>query len=306
APPSPGWGASAPSWWARWRCPCWPAGPRARPPALRNSARLPPVSARAGSGPRPFRPPPHSLPSRPGLLRSRRSLLPPRRFPPPPFSAPAPLHLRAHPLEHGAAVRTLLQPGSNPRSVFQWRRTGEGVSRCTSSRVGSFRDRDHPVLPLPGFGPGGVRPGGVGSDRRGHPSLQRLHHGGEANQGILVRSARTGDLARLPGRAQRRRRRHTAADAPGWYPCRGVPGGRSPRRLPLLPRIRPASETVVTTSAFDGSALQLPPGTVPLAWVVRSGLIESVHQGHLLATGTDGSDVLALGAPEAEIYARSS
>lgn len=62
----------------------------------------------------------------------------------------------------------------------------------------------------------------------------------------------------------------------------------------------------MTTSAFDGSTLQLPPGTVPLAWVVRSGLIESVHQGHLLATGTDGADVLALGEPEAEIYARSS
>ncbi|WP_235912465.1 asparaginase [Ruania zhangjianzhongii] len=43
-----------------------------------------------------------------------------------------------------------------------------------------------------------------------------------------------------------------------------------------------------------------------LAWVVRSGMIESVHAGHLLAVAADGTDALALGAPEQQIYARSS
>src|SRR5699024_8210924 len=35
-------------------------------------------------------------------------------------------------------------------------------------------------------------------------------------------------------------------------------------------------------------------------------MIESVHAGHLLAIAADGTDVLALGEPEQQIYARSS
>lgn len=52
--------------------------------------------------------------------------------------------------------------------------------------------------------------------------------------------------------------------------------------------------------------LELPARGAELAWVVRSGMIESVHAGHLLAVAADGSDVLVLGEPEQEIYARSS
>lgn len=54
------------------------------------------------------------------------------------------------------------------------------------------------------------------------------------------------------------------------------------------------------------SRLEVPARGAALAWVVRSGMIESVHAGHLLAVAADGTDVLALGAAEQQIYARSS
>ncbi|UFU05916.1 asparaginase [Ruania halotolerans] len=47
------------------------------------------------------------------------------------------------------------------------------------------------------------------------------------------------------------------------------------------------------------------PGDV-LAWVIRGTLIESVHTGHLLAVSPDGGEVLRLGDPDQELYARSS
>lgn len=59
-------------------------------------------------------------------------------------------------------------------------------------------------------------------------------------------------------------------------------------------------------SAFDGAPLQQPPQAAVLARVVRSGMIESVHQGQLLAMGSEGEDKLALGDAEGEIFARSS
>ena len=43
-----------------------------------------------------------------------------------------------------------------------------------------------------------------------------------------------------------------------------------------------------------------------LAELVRSGLVESTHSGHLLLIAADGSDLLALGDVEAEIYPRSA
>ena len=46
-------------------------------------------------------------------------------------------------------------------------------------------------------------------------------------------------------------------------------------------------------------------GGVPLAAVVRSGLVESVHHGHLLVTEASG-DVLALGAVDAPMWPRSA
>ena len=52
--------------------------------------------------------------------------------------------------------------------------------------------------------------------------------------------------------------------------------------------------------------LEAPAPGAALAWVVRSGMIESVHAGHLLAVAADGTDVLTLGEPDQEIYARSS
>ena len=52
--------------------------------------------------------------------------------------------------------------------------------------------------------------------------------------------------------------------------------------------------------------LEPPAPGAALAWVVRSGMIESVHAGHLLAVAADGTDVLTLGEPDQEIYARSS
>ena len=43
-----------------------------------------------------------------------------------------------------------------------------------------------------------------------------------------------------------------------------------------------------------------------LAELVRSGLIESTHSGHLILLAADGSDLLTLGDVEAEIYPRSA
>ena len=46
--------------------------------------------------------------------------------------------------------------------------------------------------------------------------------------------------------------------------------------------------------------------SVVLAELVRSGLVESTHSGHLMLITADGSDLLALGDVEAEIYPRSA
>ena len=46
--------------------------------------------------------------------------------------------------------------------------------------------------------------------------------------------------------------------------------------------------------------------SVVLAELVRSGLIESTHSGHLILMAADGSDLLTLGDVEAEIYPRSA
>jgi L-asparaginase II len=46
--------------------------------------------------------------------------------------------------------------------------------------------------------------------------------------------------------------------------------------------------------------------SVVLAELVRSGLVESTHSGHLMLMAADGSDLLALGDVEAEIYPRSA
>jgi L-asparaginase II len=45
---------------------------------------------------------------------------------------------------------------------------------------------------------------------------------------------------------------------------------------------------------------------VVLAQLVRSGLIESTHNGHLILIAADGSDLLTLGDVDAEIYPRSA
>ena len=46
--------------------------------------------------------------------------------------------------------------------------------------------------------------------------------------------------------------------------------------------------------------------SVVLAELVRSGLIESTHSGHLILLAADGSELLTLGDVEAEIYPRSA
>jgi len=46
--------------------------------------------------------------------------------------------------------------------------------------------------------------------------------------------------------------------------------------------------------------------SVVLAQLVRSGLIESTHSGHLVLIAADGSDLLTLGDVDAEIYPRSA
>jgi L-asparaginase II len=43
-----------------------------------------------------------------------------------------------------------------------------------------------------------------------------------------------------------------------------------------------------------------------LARVVRGGVVESVHHGHLSAIGADGREVLRVGDPDAQVLARSS
>lgn len=45
---------------------------------------------------------------------------------------------------------------------------------------------------------------------------------------------------------------------------------------------------------------------VPLAQVLRGGLVESVHSGHVVVLAPDGSERLALGDPDATMWARSS
>jgi L-asparaginase II len=46
--------------------------------------------------------------------------------------------------------------------------------------------------------------------------------------------------------------------------------------------------------------------SIVLAQLVRSGLVESTHSGHLILIGPDGSDLLTLGDVEAEMYPRSA
>ena len=45
---------------------------------------------------------------------------------------------------------------------------------------------------------------------------------------------------------------------------------------------------------------------VPLARVVRGGLVESVHSGHVVVLAPDGAERLVLGDPDATMWARSS
>ena len=45
---------------------------------------------------------------------------------------------------------------------------------------------------------------------------------------------------------------------------------------------------------------------VPLARVLRGGLVESVHAGHVVVLAPDGSERFALGDPDATMWARSS
>ena len=45
---------------------------------------------------------------------------------------------------------------------------------------------------------------------------------------------------------------------------------------------------------------------VPLARVLRGGLVESVHSGHVVVLAPDGSERFALGDPDATMWARSS
>src|SRR3712207_2904591 len=50
----------------------------------------------------------------------------------------------------------------------------------------------------------------------------------------------------------------------------------------------------------------LHPTAPVLARVVRDGLVESVHRGHLVVVDTDGLVVAALGDPDHLLYARSA
>ena len=47
-------------------------------------------------------------------------------------------------------------------------------------------------------------------------------------------------------------------------------------------------------------------GAVPVAAVVRSGVVESVHHGHVVVLGPDGERVVSAGDPRAVIFPRSS
>ncbi|MBT2513490.1 asparaginase [Arthrobacter sp. ISL-30] len=48
------------------------------------------------------------------------------------------------------------------------------------------------------------------------------------------------------------------------------------------------------------------PRHVPLVEVIRDGLVESVHYGSLIATGSDGETLFSAGEPDAPMYPRSS
>ncbi len=54
------------------------------------------------------------------------------------------------------------------------------------------------------------------------------------------------------------------------------------------------------------SAPSVAAAAVRVADVVRGGVVESVHHGHLVATGPDGEILLSAGDPDGQFFARSS
>lgn len=70
----------------------------------------------------------------------------------------------------------------------------------------------------------------------------------------------------------------------------------------------PVPATGARTVAEDGTGptADVASRAVPLARVVRGGFVESVHTGHVVVLGPDGTVRLALGDPDAAIWARSS
>ena len=63
--------------------------------------------------------------------------------------------------------------------------------------------------------------------------------------------------------------------------------------------------TARPSSEYPGIDL-LSPDAEPLATVVRGGVVESVHHGHLVIVAPDGEVKFAVGNPETKIFARSS
>ncbi|RPF19747.1 asparaginase [Myceligenerans xiligouense] len=85
---------------------------------------------------------------------------------------------------------------------------------------------------------------------------------------------------------------HTASASPA--PASPTPSSDAARPADIAPAPGPEAARTVADAA------------APLAQVLRGGLVESVHLGHLVVLGPDGAVRLAIGDPDVVIWPRSS
>ncbi|MBO3083161.1 asparaginase [Cellulomonas sp. zg-ZUI188] len=146
----------------------------------------------------------------------------------------------------------------------------------------------------------------MGADRPAAQAGRRVLAGGQADQALLGNHPRRRDgrlLQRHPG--PRRAAPAVVPRAAGRGRGHRVPGRREARRHALLA----APRTAGTARRRLGRLVSVPDiGTaaVPLARVLRGGLVESVHFGHVVVLAPDGSERLVLGDADATVWARSS
>jgi len=74
----------------------------------------------------------------------------------------------------------------------------------------------------------------------------------------------------------------------------------------VVPEASRSADGSSRSAAGTVPAVTVAAGAAPLAAVVRSGVVESVHHGHLAVLGPDGELVHSLGDPHAVVFPRSS